>query len=143
LKIYYCPPRPGDVWPPVGGGGGGPSGAGNAPPRAAKNIRPKPPGCRKLFCGNLAYEIDDEVIVNFFSDCGSLTGLRWLTREGTGEFRVSATAVLLSLFCIPFQFNCYHFTHFVVCRDVLLWSLAPQRRLTKVFRRTEKCFSQG
>lgn len=38
--------------------------------------------------GNLAYEIDDETIVEFFKPAGTLTGLRWLTRKETGEFRV-------------------------------------------------------
>jgi RNA recognition motif-containing protein len=52
-------------------------------------------GCRKLFCGNLAYEIDDEAICDFFKDCGELTGLRWLTRKETGEFRVSTSPLNL------------------------------------------------
>ena len=52
-------------------------------------VQDKPEGCRKLFIGNLSYEIDDETIVDFFKDCGTLTGLRWLTRKDTGEFRVS------------------------------------------------------
>ena len=40
--------------------------------------------------GNLSYNIDDETIVDFFKDCGGeVTGLRWLTRKGTEEFRVS------------------------------------------------------
>jgi nucleolin len=83
LKIYFCPPRPGDVWPPTDQG----RGPHNPAPRATKEVQPKPPGCRKLFCGNLAYEIDDEAICHFFKDCGELTGLRWLTRKETGEFR--------------------------------------------------------
>jgi RNA recognition motif-containing protein len=48
----------------------------------------KPPGCRKLFIGNLSYEIDDDTLVKFFEGCGTMTGLRWLTRKDTGEFRV-------------------------------------------------------
>jgi len=84
LKIYYCPPRPGDQWPPADSGQ---SGAHNPAPRASKEVRPKQPGCKKLFAGNLAYEIDDESICHFFKDCGVLTGLRWLTRQDSGEFR--------------------------------------------------------
>lgn len=61
----------------------------NGPPRALHEIRPKPPGGRKLFCGNLDYSIDDDILCDFFKDCGELSGLRWLTRQGTGEFRVS------------------------------------------------------
>jgi RNA recognition motif-containing protein len=62
--------------------------AGNEPPRREKTEKPE--GCRKLFAGNLSYNIDDATIVDFFKDCGELTGLRWLTRQGTEEFRVSA-----------------------------------------------------
>lgn len=89
LKIYYCPPRPGDNWPPVEGSSRKP-----ANPSAGSSSRektPKPEGCRKIFAGNLAYEIDDDIIVDFFKDCGTMTGLRWLTRQGTNEFRVSHT----------------------------------------------------
>jgi nucleolin len=87
LKIYYCPPRPNDVWPP-------------REDRQQQSIKPaiqknaqqqmteKPEGCRKLYCGNLSYNIDDDTIVEFFKDCGTLTGLRWLTHKDTGDFRV-------------------------------------------------------
>jgi hypothetical protein len=95
LKIYYCPPRPGDVWPPVGGG----SGRGrdlpgsNGPPRRERTAKPE--GGRKLFIGNLSYNIDDEAIIDFFKDCGELTGLRWMTRQDTDEFRVSITETVI------------------------------------------------
>lgn len=62
-------------------------GKGNEPPRREKTEKPE--GCRKLFAGNLSYNIDDATIVDFFKECGELTGLRWLTRQGTEEFRVS------------------------------------------------------
>ena len=133
LKIYYCPPRPGDIWPPRSDGSDGPGGgyAGgsssssgeggrnlNAKPRSEKSVKPE--GCKKLFAGactlfpffpasvhlprsvvslshthhvlfdcagNLAYTIDDDTMVDFFKDCGTLVGLRWLTHKGTEEFR--------------------------------------------------------
>jgi len=62
LKIYYCPPRPGDIWPPrfngregegegfSGGSGEGFGGNSSAKPRAEKTI--KPIGCKKLFAGD-------------------------------------------------------------------------------------------
>ena len=34
--------------------------------------------------------IDDDTIVDFFKGCGELTGLRWMTRQETSEFRVSS-----------------------------------------------------
>jgi nucleolin len=86
LKIYYCPPRPGDTWPPHGGvstnRGGGISAQ---PPRREKTV--KPTNCKKLYMGNLSYNIDDDACVDFFKDCGEMVGLRWLTRKGTEEFR--------------------------------------------------------
>lgn len=82
LKIYYCPPRPGDVWPPKS------SGTSSKKSNSHREKTPKPVGCKKLFIGNLSYEIDDDTIVDFFKDCGELVGLRWLTRKGTEEFRV-------------------------------------------------------
>lgn len=90
LKIYYCPPRPGDVWPPKEKGGAGAS----AKP-ATREKTPKPEGCKKLYAGNLSYCIDDETMVDFFKDCGTLVGLRWLTRQGTEEFRVRTSVVLI------------------------------------------------
>jgi nucleolin len=83
LKIYYCPPRPGDVWPPLDGRVGM-----TAPPRATKSISEKPEGCRKIFVGNLSYNIDDDTLVDFFKDCGTMTGLRWLTHKDSGDFKV-------------------------------------------------------
>lgn len=95
LKIYYCPPRPGDIWPPVEKGGinsgkGHVSNAGGAASGKDRNTRsktPKPPGGKKLYMGNLAYNIDDDTIVSFFKDCGEMRGLRWLVNTDTGAFR--------------------------------------------------------
>jgi nucleolin len=80
LKIYYCPPRPGDVWPPENDGRGGSS-------KPASRVQEKPEGCKKLFLGNCSYEIDDDTIVEFFKPAGMLTGLRWLTHKDSGDFR--------------------------------------------------------
>ena len=86
LKIYYCPPRPGDVWPPTGESSNRRSDNKKGPPTREKTN--KPSGCKKLFMGNLSYNIDDDTIVDFFKDCGGdVIGLRWLTRKGTEEFR--------------------------------------------------------
>ena len=87
LKIYYCPPRPGDIWPPTGEQSSNrrPDNKSGPPIREKTN---KPTGCKKLFMGNLSYNIDDDTIVDFFKDCGGqVIGLRWLTRKGTEEFR--------------------------------------------------------
>ena len=99
LKIYYCPPRPTDQWPPRTGNDssgtypsatGGKSAVSQQPPKPPiAQLSEKPDACRKLYCGNLSYNIDDEAIVDFFKDCGKLVGLRWLTHKDTGDFRVS------------------------------------------------------
>ena len=117
LKIYYCPPRPGDQWPPqegMGGRGNGAPGSSsggkgtNGPPKKEKT--PKPPGSRKLYAGNLSYNIDDETIMDFFKDCGTMTGLRWLTHKGSEEFRVSQSLLylvilfIISLLCVGMWF---------------------------------------
>lgn len=90
LKIYYCPPRPGDVWPPNDSkvsSGGKPNASIGTKPQSLTIVREKPEGCRKLFCGNLSYNIDDETLCDFFKNCGELTGLRWLTHKDSGDFR--------------------------------------------------------
>ncbi len=122
LKIYYCPPRPTDTWPPVEGYQKKPGAAA----KASNNKRektPKPDGCRKLFVGNLSYEIDDDSMVDFFKDCGTMTGLRWLTRQDTGEFRVSSLLTLCILCC-----KCSFGTLF---REVVMWSLVVRKKLIR------------
>ena len=119
LKVYYCPPRPGDVWPPVNDGRSGGS-------KPTSKIQEKPEGCRKLFMGNLSYEIDDDTIVEFFKPAGVLTGLRWLTRKDTGEFRVCA---LYHLCMLSPNHNALLMA---CCRGVVTVSLAQQRKLTRL-----------
>lgn len=95
LKIYYCPPRPGDVWPPLEpskhkpngstnpAGGGASVGSGGS----TRGQSVKPVDCKKLYCGNLSYDIDDDTMCAFFQECGEVVGLRWLTHKDTGDFR--------------------------------------------------------
>lgn len=86
VKIYYCPPKPGDIWPPVNESK--PSGSSGGAARKREKT-PKPENAKKLFMGNLAYTIQDDNVYDFFKDCGEIVGLRWLTNFETGEFRVS------------------------------------------------------
>jgi nucleolin len=111
LKVYYCPPRPGDKWPPRESSRPENNSSSSGPTQEKGEFKntnnsknnnsvnregtPKPDGCRKLFAGNLSYEIDDNAMVEFFKDCGTLTGLRWLTRQDSGEFRVSFFSLFL------------------------------------------------
>jgi nucleolin len=124
LKIYYCPPRPGDVWPPHEARGGnnkkGATSGGNNPPGKQKSEKPE--GCCKLFIGNLSYDIDDDTIVDFFKDCGTLIGLRWLTRQETGEFRVSVYVAIWTII-IP--------NSMIKCRVVDMYNLLRLKKLMK------------
>jgi len=42
---------------------------------------------KKVFVGNLSYDIDDEKIKEFFKDIGELTDIFWLTDRESGDFK--------------------------------------------------------
>jgi len=42
----------------------------------------KPPGCTTIFLGNLSFNIVDEDIKKFFKDCGTVTEVRKIDRDG-------------------------------------------------------------
>lgn len=68
LKIYYCPPRPGDTWPPTDANSANSAkgSVSSGKDRFSKPKTPKPPQGRKLYMGNLSFDVDDETIVEFF-----------------------------------------------------------------------------
>jgi nucleolin len=108
LKANLAPPRPGDVWPPlfcfstprglggavVGGGGGGVGGGGGETDGGGGGGAVRTPGekpfsdCRTLFVGNLPYDVNEEGLGEFFSECGGLSKVRWLTHQQSGDFKV-------------------------------------------------------
>jgi len=47
----------------------------------------KPPGCDKIFIGNIAYETTEDEAWELFGKCGDVKNLRWLTNKDTGDFR--------------------------------------------------------
>lgn len=49
----------------------------------------KPDGCTTVFCGNLAYEIDDDKMGEFAkgAGCGDVKAIRWLTDRDSGDFK--------------------------------------------------------
>lgn len=75
LKVSYAKGRPDR---PERGGGG---------KKFENKLSEKPEGCTKIFCGNLSYEVDDSAIMDFFKDCGEVTGVRWLTDKVSGDFK--------------------------------------------------------
>jgi nucleolin len=85
IKINYAPARPGDIWPPtskvVTGGQAGTA-------KGVTSMSEKPDGCRKLFVGNLSFDIDDDTIYKFFASVGAeIKAVRWLSHHDTGDFK--------------------------------------------------------
>ena len=81
LKANFAPAREGDIWPPV-------EGQGDYKKKELPGPTEKPfEGCNKLFLGNLAYDIEDEDIHNFFADCGTVVRIRYLTHQHNGDFK--------------------------------------------------------
>mmetsp|Transcript_3090 Transcript_3090/g.11050 ORF Transcript_3090/g.11050 Transcript_3090/m.11050 type:complete len:149 (-) Transcript_3090:65-511(-) len=50
-------------------------------------MKPKPAGGVKMYCGNLSYDIDDAAMRTFFEDCGHVASIRWVTDRESGEFK--------------------------------------------------------
>lgn len=64
------------------------NGQGRKPLRDAV-VRPmseKPEGCYTLFCGNLAFDVTEEQVKEFFAPA-TISNIRWLTNRDTGDFR--------------------------------------------------------
>lgn len=68
---------------------GKPAGAKGGKPgkNEVRPMQPKPDGCNTLFCGNLSFDVNDDLMREFFSDCGEINQIRWLTDRETGDFR--------------------------------------------------------
>ncbi|GAB5372785.1 hypothetical protein AAMO2058_001694500 [Amorphochlora amoebiformis] len=41
---------------------------------------------RKLFVGNLSYDVVDEKVIEFFNDCGKISEIHWVCNTTTGRF---------------------------------------------------------
>ena len=110
IKLNYAPPHDGIVWPPPqavvglvsragagadGGGWGGAGGGGYG--GGASAMSEKPDFCRKLFAGNLPYDVTDDDLWDFFGRAGEGDGetqpgdeiraIRYLTHRETDEFK--------------------------------------------------------
>ena len=44
-------------------------------------------GSRTIFVGNLAYDVEEDLIREVFATCGTIESTRWATDKETGEFR--------------------------------------------------------
>ena len=47
----------------------------------------KPAGCTTVFCGNLAFDMDDQSLRQVMSKCGEIQGVRMATDRETGRFK--------------------------------------------------------
>lgn len=61
IKVNFAPARPGDVWPPPNNKNATSGEGGQAGGSGVKAMSAKPENCKKLFIGNLSYEIDGRV----------------------------------------------------------------------------------
>ncbi len=57
-----------------------------APP-AVEPPAPEPEAVKSVFCTNLAWAIDDDVMRDHFKDVGDIVNIRWLEDRDTGKFR--------------------------------------------------------
>jgi len=48
----------------------------------ARPPTPKPEGCTTVFLGNLSFQIDEDTVRKTFSDCGEISAIRWVERDG-------------------------------------------------------------
>jgi len=53
-------------------------------PRKPYQSGPKPEGCTTIFIGGLKYEITEEEVRDFFSNCGKIADIRWQKGDFTG-----------------------------------------------------------
>jgi nucleolin len=81
IKIEFCRPRA-DRPDRGAGGRGGRGGAGAGAGRAERPPSQKEEGCVTVFVGNLPFDIDEDGMKNFFSDCGEVAALRWVEKDG-------------------------------------------------------------
>jgi len=81
IKIDLAQPR--GERKPSGFAAGGAGGArGEKPKRDSRGPTPKPDGCTTVFLGNLPFSIDEDTLRGVFSDCGEITSIRWVEKDG-------------------------------------------------------------
>jgi len=78
IKVDHAAPRM------ERGAAGGGFGAAGTPrqDRTPREATPKPDGCTTVFLGNLSFSIDEDTVRGLFSDCGEITSVRWVERDG-------------------------------------------------------------
>jgi len=82
IGISFAAPKANDR-----GGAGGAKGGKPKHSMSSKPMSEKPRGCMGFFVGNLPYDVDDDSMREFASDCGEVSAIRWVTNKETGEFK--------------------------------------------------------
>jgi len=83
IGISFAAPKANDR----GGNAGGKFGGKPKHSMSSKPMSEKPHGCMGFFVGNLPYDVDDDSMREFASDCGEVSAIRWVTNKETGEFK--------------------------------------------------------
>ena len=82
LRVDFAADRHGGT-----GGGGGGGGGGAARARDKRDPSVKPPGCTTVFCGNLPFDMDEDVLREALSGCGAIRDVRLGKDRETGDFK--------------------------------------------------------
>jgi len=80
IRIDFAQKR-GERAPNSNAGSPRPSKGGNATGNRREST-PKPDGCTTVFLGNLSYQIDEQAVRDYFGECGDITAVRWVERDG-------------------------------------------------------------
>merc|ERR1719491_2261969 len=48
----------------------------------------RPADCKRLFVGNVSFDIDDDILTKFFQNVGAeVKAIRWLHHQSSGDFK--------------------------------------------------------
>ena len=82
VRIQIAKPRANEG--KAGAAGGARGGAGGKP-KGKQPLSEKPAGCKTMFIGGLPQTVTEDEVRGLFGDCGEITGIRWVERDG--EFK--------------------------------------------------------
>ena len=79
VRIQVAKPRANE-----GAGAKKPFGAagGAGAKKAVQPLSEKPPGCKTMFVGGLPFTITEDELKGVFADCGEITNIRWVEKDG-------------------------------------------------------------
>lgn len=78
MKVDFAQPKGEKGAPRAGAAGAGKP----FEKREQRPATPKPEGCTTVFLGNLSFQIDEDKVREAFADCGEISSVRWVERDG-------------------------------------------------------------